>query len=163
MPRAPLEILKSTIGGICGIQNPTTKTELWSFSSLCMYSPLVAKLGPCCRPDEKVICKGQPQAFDRLADVKNTTLETLKARLVESSLPPLTSSKGDYSVDADACDKQIGHVLLQKQPDGTNRPVGYRSRLLIRPSAHRIPNIKSFLLCTAAPAILRVWSTYLGD
>lgn len=64
--------------------------------------------------------KGQPPTFDGLFDKEITALETLDAKLMESPLMALPRSQGDYTVDTEACDKGIGCVVLQKQPDRTD-------------------------------------------
>ena len=35
-----------------------------------------------------------------------------------------------YTLDTDACGHQVGCTLLQEQPEGSTRPVGYWSRAL---------------------------------
>lgn len=74
--------------------------------------------------------RGQPQTFDGLDDDKSPTSETLKAKLVESFVLALSRSQWDYTVDTGTCEKQIGYVLLQKQPGGTDTPIEYWARSL---------------------------------
>lgn len=74
--------------------------------------------------------KGQRQTFNGLADDEISALETLKVKLVEPPVLALSRSQRAYTVDTDVCDKQIGCVLLQKQPERTDEPLGYWSRLL---------------------------------
>lgn len=42
----------------------------------------------------------------------------------------LPRTKGQYTLEFSAGDKQIGCVILQKQEDGSNRPAGYWIRTL---------------------------------
>lgn len=57
----------------------------------------------------------------------------MKAHGEKQSLktPPvlaLPRDEGKLTVDTDACDKQIGCVLLQEKPHGTTKRIGYWSR-----------------------------------
>lgn len=67
----------------------------------------------------KKLRNGQLQTFDRLTDEEVTTLEKIKAKLLEPVFA-IPRSLGYYTADTDACDKQMGCVLLQRQPEGTN-------------------------------------------
>lgn len=49
------------------------------------------------------------------------------------------------TIEKDACDKQIGCVLLQEQPNGKDRVVRYWSRLLNSIAFHAIPHIENVL------------------
>lgn len=69
--------------------------------------------------------KGQQQTFDRLTNDETTALKSPKVRLVEPPLLPHPRSRCDYTVAADANDKEIKYALLKKQPDRTGRPTGY--------------------------------------
>lgn len=78
---------------------------------------------PCCGLLNKNSRKDELQTFDRLLDDESKALKLLEAKLMEpQGLAPQTS-QGSYTVDIDACYKQIGCVLLQKQPDRTDRPI----------------------------------------
>lgn len=49
--------------------------------------------------------------------------------------PPILAMpklKGKYIIDTDRCDGKFGCVLLQEQPEGIDRPIGYWSRSLNR-------------------------------
>lgn len=46
------------------------------------------------------------------------------AELVERSVLAFSQWQEDYTVDSDACYKQIGYVLLRKQLDGIGRLTG---------------------------------------
>lgn len=72
----------------------------------------------------------QLQTFDGLPDDEITALKTLKARVVGPHVLALACLEGAYTLDIDVCDNQIGSVLLQRQPDGTENPVLYWFRLL---------------------------------
>lgn len=59
-------------------------------------------------------------------------MRMLEERLMSPSILPLPLSKGQYIVNNDACHKQVGAVLLQKQPDEPPEPIGYCSRSVAR-------------------------------
>lgn len=73
--------------------------------------------------------EGQRQTIDELTDDEITDLGTQTVKFAKNGFvsPRLL---GNYKVDTDECDKQIGSYILQMQWDGTNWPIGYRSRLL---------------------------------
>lgn len=75
-------------------------------------------------PLNKKLRKGQLRTFDELADDEITDLETLKVKLLEPLEFALPLSQSDHTLYMDACDRQIGCILPQKQPDGTDRPIG---------------------------------------
>lgn len=52
-------------------------------------------------------------------------LQTVQAKLTSPPVLALPNRKGHITVGTDACDKNVGCVLLQKQPDGTTKPIGY--------------------------------------
>lgn len=67
--------------------------------------------------------KGQMQMFDGLSDEATIASVTLRTKLIVHPVLLLPGSQGDITVDTDACEKHIGCVLLQNQPDGTERPI----------------------------------------
>lgn len=57
-------------------------------------------------------------------------METLQNRLTQPPTLALPCRNGKYTVKTDACDRQVGCVLLQEHSYGTTRLVGYWSRSL---------------------------------
>lgn len=51
-------------------------------------------------------------------------------RLISPPVLALPRFQGQYTVNTDAYDRQIGCVLLQKLPDGHNKQIGYWSSSL---------------------------------
>lgn len=49
-----------------------------------------------------------------------------------TSLPILAifGKEGRYTIDTDACDHQLGSVLLEKLEDNVAKPLGYCSKIL---------------------------------
>lgn len=72
----------------------------------------------------------QSETFGPL-DIKESAPVAILEKALKS-LPGLVISrtKDQYTLDTNACDKQIGVVLLQKQEDGNNRSIGYWPRTL---------------------------------
>lgn len=69
-------------------------------------------------PLSKKLCKNQPQTIEDLADEQRTATKMLQERLLSSPILALPCVKGRYIVDTNDCDKLVGAVLLQEQPDG---------------------------------------------
>lgn len=109
----------------------STMMELRSLLGLCnvfrRFMLNFAQIASCLN---KKLQKVQSQNFEGLTEDKIAALETLKARIVEPPVLHLPRSQSTYTVDTDAHDKQIACLLLQKKLNGTDKPVGYRSRLL---------------------------------
>lgn len=119
------EVSTQTIQVIRGLEHPANLTELQSSLGLCnVFCRLVQKLAVA-TPLNKKLRNGQPQTFDKLSNDEITALERLKIKLANPVVLELSLWQGDYTVDTDACDKQIGCDLLQEQPGGTDRPIRY--------------------------------------
>lgn len=55
-------------------------------------------------------------------------MDTLKEKLVSPPLLTLPKQQGISNFGTDACDRQVGCVLLEKQDDGKDQPIRYWSR-----------------------------------
>lgn len=114
-----------TVESVRGLQLPTNLTEHRSFLELCNVIPSFALIfSRVAISLNKKLLNDQLQTFDGMSDEEITALETLKAKLIEPTVLPLPQSQGDYTVGTEACDKQIGCIILQKQPARTGRPIG---------------------------------------
>lgn len=65
-------------------------------------------------PLDKKLRKSQLQIFYGLCDEEITALERGKVKLIEPPILALPRLQGECIADADACDKQIACVPLQK-------------------------------------------------
>ena len=75
--------------------------------------------------------KGEPVQWSSLTEEEMKAFETLKAALISPQVLALPRAGFKYTLDTDACDVQIGCILLQDQPDSkTPKPVGFWSRTL---------------------------------
>jgi RNase H-like domain found in reverse transcriptase len=54
--------------------------------------------------------------------------DTLRASLLHPPILALPRIEGAFTLNTDASDNQLGFCLLQEQPDGTQKPIGYWSR-----------------------------------
>jgi RNase H-like domain found in reverse transcriptase len=59
------------------------------------------------------------------------TFDTLREALLNPPILALSRIEGAFTLDTDASYHQLGCCLLQSQPDGSQRPVGYWSRGLM--------------------------------
>lgn len=73
--------------------------------------------------------KDQPLHFDGLDETEVQTLSELQSKVFSSSFLALLRLTRKHSLDTDVCNKQMGWVLIQKQPDGYAKQVRcwYRS------------------------------------
>lgn len=110
---------------------PTNLTDLRAFLGLCnVFQRFVPNFAHVAAPLNEKPRKGQQQTFDGLSYEEETASETLKAKLIEYQVLALPRSQGDYTVDTGTFYKQIVCILLQKQANGTDRPMGYWYRTL---------------------------------
>lgn len=82
-------------------------------------------------------------------------METLKSLLINPPILALARTDGHFTIDTDACDTQIGCVLLQRPPDDTNRPIGYWSRTLSDPEKKLSTTHRECLAVVWAVLLLR--------
>lgn len=102
-----------------------------SFLGLCnVFRRFVPNFSRIAAPLNKNVAKGQPATFDGLDETEQAAYETLKKALIRPPVLALPQLDGHYIIYTDACDEQVGCVLLQVQPDGTESPVGYFLRTL---------------------------------
>ena len=71
-----------------------------------------------------------PAKLNSLTDEEKNAYEILKKCLISPPILKLPKKGLPYSIDTDACNYQVGVVLLQTYPDGTRHPLGYWSRTL---------------------------------
>lgn len=121
-------IATEKIDAVRNLKYPTTTTELRSFLELCSdcrqfvpnFSQMTALLN-------KRLKRGEQTTFE-LKDEERQTVEYMKEKLTTPAVLALPRSEGQLLIDTDACDKQVGCVLLQEQEESEIWPVGYWSR-----------------------------------
>lgn len=93
------------------LQHPTTVTKLWSFLELCnVHRHFVPKFAKLTAPLYKNLKKGEPLQFN-LDGEEMKVVDVLKLQLITSPVMALSRSNGQYTIDADARDTQVGVVL----------------------------------------------------
>ena len=125
-----LQVAEQTPKAIEGFPEPTNTTDVRSFLGLCnVFRRFVPNFARVAAPLNLMLQKGQPDKFDELTDEQKAAFNELKERLISPPILALPQPHGHYVLDTDACDKQVGCVLMQEQ-EGTLRPIGYWSRSL---------------------------------
>lgn len=71
-----------------------------------------------------------PASTQNNSDEKLDALNTLVEKLISSSVLAVWQLHGTYTADTDAYDREVGCVLLQKQPGGLGKKTSYCSRSL---------------------------------
>lgn len=112
------------------LEHPTDLKELRSFLGCGMSSRGLNHFACVPPPLNTNLQRGQQQTFEGISEEKITTLETLKPKLTEAPVLALPRLQGNYNVDKEAGDKQIGCVPPQKQTAGTDRTIRYWYGLL---------------------------------
>lgn len=121
-----LKVENYTTDAIRDLKEPTTVTELGSFLGLCnVFRRFVPNFARISAPLNEKLRKGELTSFETLTEEEQSTMKELQERLITTPVLDLPRTNGNYAVDTEACDRQIGCVLLQEQPDGTTKPVAY--------------------------------------
>lgn len=68
--------------------------------------------------------------FPNMKEAETNLFRTLKEALVKPPLLELYRSDLTYVLDTDACDKQLGTILMQSCKDKSLLPMGYYSSTL---------------------------------
>ena len=111
---------------------PRDVPEVRSFLGICnVYRKFVKDFTKIATPLNKKLNKGKPTKWESLTDGEMTAFETLKEKLVKPPILTLPKANRPLILDTDACDLQLGCVLLQQQEDSkTWLPLGFWSRTL---------------------------------
>lgn len=118
-----------SLNAVHGLEQPEKLTELRTFLLMCnIFGYFIPNVNCVVVKFNINIQKGQTQTFERLSDEEIIGLDMLKENLIEPPVLRLPRSQVNYTVDQCTRGKQIYLVLLQKKPDGTNRPIWYWSR-----------------------------------
>lgn len=69
--------------------------------------------------------KGEPVHFRQLSNEERDAMKQLQIKLISPPVLALPKLTRKYTVDTDACDRQVGYVMLQEQRYGTTKHVSY--------------------------------------
>jgi RNase H-like domain found in reverse transcriptase len=93
-----------------------------------VYRRFVKGFAKIAAPLNILLRKGETPQLSPLSPEQVFAFDTLRASLLQPPILALPSIEGTFTLDTDASDHQLGCCLLQKQPDGTQNPIGYWSR-----------------------------------
>lgn len=136
---------------------PRDITELRSFLGLCnVYRRFVANFSRIAAPLNQKMKKGMPTKWGDLTDKEMEAFQTLKDQLTSPPVLALPRLGHAYTVETDACETQVGCVLLQDQPgEKYPKPIGYWSRSLAPAEKNYDTTQKECLAVVWAVLILR--------
>lgn len=97
---------------------------LWHVQRIQITRPNFARLAD---PIYEKVQKDQVTNFGQHDEEEIATINPLKGALVLPPVIALPKSSGHKTLDKDACDKQVGCLLLPLQDDETTRPAGFCS------------------------------------
>lgn len=127
-----LEVASRTCEAIRYAKPPTNQTEIRSFLGLCnVYRRFVKNFARIAAPLNKKLHKDKPKYFGPLDEEELQAFATLRNCLLSPPILALPKMGKPYIVETDACNEQVGCVLLQEQETAKDyRPIGYWSRTL---------------------------------
>jgi RNase H-like domain found in reverse transcriptase len=124
-----LSVAEKNTAALKDMMHPTTQTELRSFLGLCnVYRRFVKGFAKISAPLNILLRKGETPQLSPLSSELVFAFDTLRASLLNPPILALPRIEGAHTLDTDASDHQLGCCLLQEQPDGTQKPIGYWSR-----------------------------------
>jgi len=151
-----LQVAKKCKEAIMKAFPPRTVKELQSFLGLCnVYRRFVPNFARIAEPLTKKLRKGEPQTFGDLNEEESQAYVRLRDSMISPPVLALPRAGYPYTLDTDACDHQVGCVLMQEQEDGTLRPVGYWSRSLTKAEKNYSTTEKECLAIVWAVLALR--------
>ena len=126
-----LAVAQKTTEAVKNFKPLETVTHVKSFLGLCnVYRRFVPNFARVAAPLNKLTRKGVSPKLPPLTEEQLQSIQKLKDALISAPILALPRPGLPYSMDTDACDYQVGVVLLQLYPDGTRHPIGYWSRSL---------------------------------
>lgn len=149
-----IELAERTMDAITKLKNPTTQMEPNFFLGLCnAFSRFLPSFVRLTAPLDKTLRKYQPQTFGPFDEKEKPNDASLARVLISPSVLALLKSTGQYTLDTDAGDKQIGCVLFQAKDYGGSHPVDHWSRTL--------NNKQQKLVTTHRECLAAVWAVTL--
>lgn len=122
----PLKDFRGMIDAVWALEQPIDLTKLQLFVLIFnIFRRFIPIFSRDAAPLHKKFPNNQLQISDGLSHEETAASETLKVKHIEPPGSALLNSRGCCTVDSDACQEQIGCVLLQKQPDEADRPIKY--------------------------------------
>ena len=126
---------------------PTNKTGLRRFLGMTgfyrKFIPIYAKVAA---PLTKYLKGDRDETFELDADALQAHAD-LKLAITSAPVLALPNKDGAFVLETDASAAQLGVQLLQTQPDGSYRPLGYWSRHCTPPELNYSPTEREALAC----------------
>ena len=107
---------------------PTIVRRIRTFLRLCNDSRRIVKgFSHNAAPLNDILRKDISQRFSTLSDREMRTFEELKSKLKSPPILALPRKYGAVTVKIDACEQQVGTVVLRDKADGNTSPAWYSS------------------------------------
>ena len=129
-----LEVDDSHVRALKLAKPPKTTSELRSFLGFTnVYRRFINNYTETARPLFKLL-QGNPKKHKPIPPLDDSQMKSFQKLIEQVTSPPVLALPQPglrYSLDTDACDYQIGCALFQIHEDGTRRPIGFWSRLML--------------------------------
>ena len=151
-----LEVAEKNTEAVRKAVYPRTQTELKSFLGSCnVYRRFIPNFARVAAPLNSLLRKGEAFRLPSPNEEQTEAFETLRSSLISPPILRLPQEGQEFSVDTDACDKQIGCALMQVQEDGKRYPIGFWSRSLTAPERNYSASERECLAVVWAVQLLR--------
>lgn len=121
-----LAVRSHTIDAIQGLQSSPDTIELHSLLVLGnVFHQFFSELCTDCTSSQPKISKRPARTYTELSYKELEVLKTMKKMLIATAGVAPLRWKGTYTGKTDACDQQIGFVLVWMQPTGQNKQISY--------------------------------------
>lgn len=153
-----LDLANHTPYAISGIQTPNTGPEICSFLEFCnVFRKIVLYFAWIDSLSSKRLWKTQDKVIWNLTDKELAALATLTKLLLASPILTLPKNYGQEIIDTNACDQQVGCVLLQKQPNQNFILVEYWPSVLNTTETNRTKTHREFFAVVWAKLLSRTY------
>lgn len=121
-----LAVANRTLDLVAGMKPPRTVSDLRSFLGLSnVYCRFVPDFSRTAGPFTAMLRKGEPARFVQLSDAARAAFVALKDMLVSTPVLDSLRHGRTYVLDTDACNSQVGCVLMKPDDEKELRSVGY--------------------------------------
>lgn len=105
---------------------PTKGTQLHSFWGICnVFRRFFSNFAPIAAPLTNKRSGDNRQTFPDMPEDGMTSFRRLKDALIKPPVPALPRSDLNYVRNTDACEKQLGTVLMKRYENKVLKPIGY--------------------------------------
>lgn len=119
-----LKVANHATDAIRKLEVTTTVTERRSFLGLIsVFRRFVSNFARIASAISERLKKTEDKELGPFNEEELDPLETVKEKLILPAVFTLPKRNGEYTLDTDACDRQVDCVLLQYQQDGKDRSI----------------------------------------